>query len=137
MRKSIKGIQMELPTEENLEDGKDENGKSARRGNVFMKKLESEMLTSPYPVEAADGLMSDKFCYEKAVREFVLPLQFEDEEAWLIFCRNVWQWNEQLEERKIEAKVNELYQLVVEDPEIAERIKERLVGKRELAKAGK
>lgn len=137
MRKSIKGTQMELPVEQQSEDGKDDGGKSARRGNVFMRKLEPEMLASPYPMEAADGMMSDRFCYEKALREFVLPLEFENEQSWLIFCRSVWQWNEKIEERKLEAKVEELYQQITEDPEIAERIKERLVEKRELARNGK
>lgn len=49
---------------------RDESNKSSRRGNIFMRKLEPEMLSAPHPLDFADGMMSDSFCYEKALKEF-------------------------------------------------------------------
>lgn len=118
----IQGDQVELLPE----DSNGENGKSNRRGNVFMKRLEPEMLSEPYPIDVADGMMSDSFCYEKACREFVKPLSFDNKADWLSFCEQVWKWAEEAENRELDAKAEELMKSLASDPKLAERLKQKM-----------
>lgn len=112
-----------------VEEVRDESSKSSRRGNIFMRKLDPEMLISPHPIDFADGMMSDAFCYEKALREFIKPLEIKSQDEWLKFCNEVWQWAEQAENREIDAKVDEFMKQLEVDPIIADRLKARMLQK--------
>ena len=94
-----------------------------------MRKLDPEMLTDPYPLDFADGMMSDSFCYEKAFKEFIKPLEIKSKDEWLNFCKEIWEWAEEAENREIEARVDEFMKQVELDPVIADRLRQRMLQK--------
>jgi hypothetical protein len=71
-------------------------------------------------------MMSDEFCYEKTLREILRPLAFSSLGEWIDYGNRVWQWQEEAENREIEARVQELIKQLDEDPKAKERLIERL-----------
>lgn len=119
--------QTELLEDNSTDEVKEESDKPTRRGNIFMRKLEPEMLSNPYPMEVADGMPSDEFCYEKTLREIIRPLNITTVEEWIEFGNKVWQWQEEAENREIEARVQAILRQLDEDPKAKERLAERLL----------
>lgn len=95
-------------------------------GNPLMKVITPEMLSSPYPLDFMDGMMSDQFCYEKANKQILQPLGFKTEKEWLAFCKQVWAWNESAELRESEAIANQFLSQYQDNPKIIEILKQKL-----------
>ncbi|PIG94581.1 hypothetical protein [Gloeocapsopsis sp. IPPAS B-1203] len=91
-----------------------------------MKVVNPEMLSNPYPLDFMDGMMSNEFCYEKANKTLLQPLEFKTEKEWLAFCKQVWTWNESTELRESEAIANQFLSQYQDNPKIIEIIKRKL-----------
>lgn len=110
-----------------VEERQPQTTKKSGRGNYHMKKLEPLMLTNPYPLEFADGLSSDQFCWNKCYKQILEALAFETEKDWLNFCKQVWRWGEESESREAEAAANDLLHQAESDPKVLEALKRKFM----------
>ena len=81
--------------------------KVTKRGNALMKRLNPSYLLEPRPLDFANDIMSNDFCYDKAYRQILEPLEFKTKKEWSAFCDRVWAWAEAAEQRELEAEARE------------------------------
>ena len=108
-----------------LEDAHD-GEKPTRRGNPLMKSLTPDMIKDPYELEFADGMLSNKFAWEKTCKFILEPLEFESEKEWLEFAKAVWKWRQDAEKRQVEAAAEKLLAEAASNPLLLEVLKQKL-----------
>ena len=113
------------PTTKEVEDGEQESKKGRL---TLLKKLEPEMLSSPYPIELPGITSSDEFCLEKCSQFILEPLgdAIASEKEWLDFARSVWRWREAAEERRLESTADDAIARLQEDPRLLEMVRQKL-----------
>lgn len=120
-------LEVEEGDNEDRESNEDQETKEPKL--TLLKRLEPDMLTDPYPLEFPGVETSEEFCYDKCSRFILEPLgnAIAAEKDWLNFARNVWQWREQAEDRRLEAKALDAIARLEEDPRILKIVKQKLV----------
>jgi len=91
-----------------------------------MHGLKPEYLSHPEPLDFANGMWSDQFCFEKCSKVIVEQLGFQNEKEWLAFANQVWQWQQQAEAREKEAIANDVLRQIEGDPKLLEIVKAKL-----------
>lgn len=104
----------------------DSEEKPIRRGNPLMKSLTPDMIKNPHELEFADGMMSDRFAWEKTNKTIVEALEFKTEKEWLDFAKAVWKWRQDAEKRQAEAAAEKLLAEASENPLLLELLKQKL-----------
>lgn len=123
---TLNGNQVVIPGVD-LADESTEVSNKPRKGNALMKRLEPEFLSNPQPLEFAEGMMSDEFCFEKTCRTILEPLAFETEKEWVAFAKLAWHWQQQAETREKEAIALQVLHQIESDPKVLEILKEKLL----------
>lgn len=123
---TLNGNQTVIPGVDLTDESTESSNKPARKGNALMKRLEPEFLSNPQPLDFAEGMMSDEFCFEKTCRTILEPLAFETEKEWIAFAKLAWHWQQQAETREKEAIATQVLQQIQNDPKLVEILKEKL-----------
>lgn len=123
---TLNGNQTELPGIQLDEYTAEVSNKPTRRGNALMKRLEPSFLSEPRPLDFAEEMMSDDFCYEKCSKVIFEPLGFKTEKECIAFAKLAWHWQEQAEVREKEAIANQVLQQIEGDPKLLQIIREKL-----------
>lgn len=124
---TLNGNQTTIPGVDMNEDSTEASNKPTRKGNALMKRLEPEFLTDPQPLDFADGMMSNDFCFDKCSKTIIEPLGFGSEKEWLAFAKQAWHWQQQAETREKEAIANNVLHQIESDPKVLEILKEKLL----------
>lgn len=124
---TLNGNQTLIPGVDLSDESTEASNKPARKGNALMKRLEPEFLSNPHPLEFAEGMMSDEFCFEKTCMTILEPLAFETEKEWVAFAKQAWHWQQQAETREKEAIVLQVLHQIESDPKVLEILKEKLL----------
>lgn len=124
---TLNGNQTVIPGVDLLDESTEALLKPARKGNALMKRLEPEFLSEPQPLEFAEGMMSDEFCFEKTCQTILEPLAFESEKEWVAFAKQAWHWQQQAETREKEAIALQVLDQIESDPKVLEILKEKLL----------
>lgn len=123
---TLNGNQLGIPGTDLSDESTEASNKPARKGNALMKRLEPGFLSNPQPLDFAEGMMSDEFCFEKTCRTIVEPLAFETEKEWVAFAKLAWHWQQQAETREKEAIALQVLSQVENDPKLLEIMKEKI-----------
>lgn len=102
----------------------DSSEKPKRYRNPLMKGLEPAMFRTPYPLDFAEGLMSDELCYEKGAKFIFEALEFKTEKECIEFTKKCWHWMQQAEQRRIDHEVKNILARLGENPKVLSRLKE-------------
>lgn len=124
---TLDGKQIVIPELDIPDELPEVSNKPTRKGNALMKRLKPDYLSSPEPLDFADGMMSNEFCFEKTSKMILEPLAFETEKEWLAFAKQAWQWQQQAETREKEAIANSVLHQIESDPKVLEILKEKLL----------
>lgn len=120
------GDQTTIPGTENYINNDQNAEKPKRTGNPLMRAVQPDYLTEPRPLEFADNMMSDDFCLEVGNKMLLQRLHFKIEKEWLAFCKQIWNWSQQAEEREIEAAAQQVLQQCQNNPKLLEALKRKL-----------
>lgn len=122
---TLNGNQTVIPGVDSDESTEGSN-KPARKVNPGVQRLKPEYLLDPQPLDFADGMMSNDFCFDRCSRTIIERLNFETEKEWLAFAKQAWHWQQQAETREKEAIATQLIQQAQNDPKVLEILKEKL-----------
>ncbi len=100
--------------------------KPARRGNPLMRSLYPSMIENPHNLDFADAMRSDEFAWEKTCKTILEPLSITTEKNWLDYCKQVWKWHLQAQQRENEALADKLLAEAASNPDVMEILKQKL-----------
>lgn len=101
--------------------------KPTRRGNPLMRSLHPSMIDNPHNLDFADDMRSDEFAWEKTCKTILEPLSITTEKTWLDYCKQVWKWHLQAQQRENEAIANKLLAEAATNPGVLEILKQKIV----------
>lgn len=107
-------------TEEAVDD------KPSRRGNPMMRSLYPDMLQKPHKLDFADGMMSNEFAWEKAIKFIFEPLGLDTEKEALDFTKALCKWRRDAEKREAEKLAEKLLAEALKDPLVMAVLKQKL-----------
>lgn len=86
--------------------------------NPFFRGLKPEYIRNPFPLDFANNMSSDVFCYAKLVRSIIKPMELTDKQEYMQFIEKAWKYFEEETKREAKLQAREMIQDLINDPHL-------------------
>jgi hypothetical protein len=94
------------------QDGEKEKQAS---NNPFIRKLKPEYIRTPFPLDFANNMRSDVFCYAKVVRSIIKPMGLTDKKEYMWFIEQAWKYFEEEDQREADEQAIEMMEDITQN----------------------